>query len=145
VCLDPPAAASAESRTARTDTPRAPVSADPPPFPAHLAHPLNELLAHPLIARALHRREIARHLAILILLDPEHLGAPRLNPVHQFADAVGVRRDPWLHLILECATTLELLFHYCPPASVVPLLRCPQLRHLVRRQLELLLHPPPEL
>src|SRR6266568_5819331 len=113
-----------------------------PPLHPHLPDPLHQSLAHLLVARALHRREIPSHLAILILLDLEHLGAARLNSVHQFADAVGVRRDPRLHLILERASTLELLLHYRPAAAVVPLLRRPQLRHLVGRELQLLLHPP---
>src|SRR2546425_7954200 len=106
--------------------PRTHPSAFPPLHP-HLPDPLHQSLAHLLVARALHRREIPSHLAILILLDLEHLGAARLNSVHQFADAVGVRRDPRLHLILERATTLELLLHYRPAAAVVPLLRRPQL------------------
>src|SRR5207244_13136332 len=102
-----------------------------PPLHPHLPAPLHQSLAHLLVARALHGREIPSHLVILILLDLEHLGAARLNSVHQFADAVGVRRDPRLHLILERASTLELLLHYRPAAAVVPLLRRPQLRHLV--------------
>src|SRR2546422_7804413 len=62
-CLDPPAAASAKSRTDRTDTSHAPASAYPPPFPPlhpQLANSPHELLAHLLETGLLHWREIAR-------------------------------------------------------------------------------------
>src|SRR5438552_4717707 len=61
-----------------------------PPFPplhTELANAPDELLAHLLEARLLHRREIARHLAILILVDLEHDEnremAGYLSPVQQ--------------------------------------------------------------
>src|SRR5258706_9016742 len=95
-----------------------------PSFPAlhpQLTHPLNESLAHLLVAGPLDRREIARHLAILILLDLEHVRATRLNPIHQPAHAIGVRRDARLHLILERLTTRELLLHHVAPACTKPL------------------------
>src|SRR6267378_3279267 len=117
-------------------------STHPPPFaPLHpqLTDPLHETLAHLLVARSLDRREKTGHLAILILLDLEHLRAPGLNPIHQLAYAIGVRRDPRLHLTLERPPTLELLLHHLAPARAEPLLRGPQLGCLVLRQVEILL------
>src|SRR5438552_15234970 len=61
-----------------------------PPFPplhTELANAPDELLAHLLEARLLHRREIARHLAILIMLkidqDENREMAGYLSPVQQ--------------------------------------------------------------
>src|SRR5882762_3909966 len=140
--LDPPAArTSANWRTpgsfALPSTKSSPVLALHP----QLTHPLHEPLAHLLVARLLDRREIARHLAILILLELEHLRAPGLHPIHQFAHAIGVRGDPGLHLVLERPTTLHLLLHRRAPASAEPLLGGTQLGRLVLRQAQVLLHP----
>jgi len=93
-----------------------------------------------LIPRSLDRREITGHLAILILLDLHHFPAPSLNPIHQFADAVGVRRDPRLHLILERPPAPELLLHDVAATGAEPLLRSAQLRGLIGIQVELLRH-----
>src|SRR2546425_10102927 len=142
-CLDPPAAASAESRTDRTDTSHAPASAYPPPFPPlhpQLANSPHELLAHLLETGLLHWREIARHLAIFILLDLDHLGPPGPHPVHQLAHAVGVGGDARLHLTFERATPRHLLLHQGAPAGAELLLRGAQLRRRIGRQLEGLLH-----
>ena len=117
-------------------------STHPPPFaPLHpqLTNSPHELLAHLLVAGALNRREITSHLAILVLLDPEHLRATSLNPIHQLAYAIGIRRDPRLHLILERPTTLKLLLHNIALARAEPFLCGPQLGCLVLRQVEILL------
>src|SRR6266550_3730189 len=120
---DSPAPASANSRTRTT-------RADPPPFSPlhpHFAHSLHEALAHLLIARPLHRREIARHFLIFVLLDLDHVGATRPHPVHQSAHAVGVGGDARLHLIVERAAPLQLLLHERAAARVEALLRAAQL------------------
>jgi len=93
-----------------------------------------------LIPRSLDGREIARHLAILVLLDLDHFPAPSLNPIHQSAYAIGVRRDSRLHLILERPPALELLLHDVAATSAEPLLCGAQLRGLIGIQVELLLH-----
>jgi len=87
----------------------------------------------------LHRREIARHLAILILVDLEHLGPAGLDPIHQLPDAVGVCGDTRLHLILECPAPFHLLLHQRAPARAESLLCRAEFRRLVRRQIQLLL------
>src|SRR6266545_6638206 len=140
--LDPPAArSSANCRTPRCHALASPKSPAVPALHPKLTHALHEPLAHLLVARLLHRVEIARHLAILILLELEHLRAPGLHPIHQFAHAIGVRGDPGLHLVLQRPTTLHLLLHRGAPASAVPLLSRTQLARLVLRQVQVLLDP----
>src|SRR6267142_1974047 len=111
----------------------------PPPHP-QLTNSPHELLAHLLEPGLLHRREIARHLAIFILLDLQHLGPAGLHPVHQLPEAVTVGRHARLHLILDTAASLHLLLHQRAPARAEALLRGTQLRRLIGRQLQILLY-----
>src|SRR6266849_4306673 len=118
-------------------------SADPPPFSTlhlQLANPPHQLLTHLLKARVLHRGEVAGHLAMFLLLDLDHLGTTGLHPIHQLPEAVSVGRHAGLHLVVNRAASLDLLLHERAPASAEPLLRGAQLRRLVRRQFQLLLH-----
>src|SRR5438132_2169263 len=138
--LDPAAAASPNSRTHR---PRGRASLYPPSFPPlhpQLADPLHQALTHLLVAGSLDRREIAGHLSVLILFDLQHLRAARLNPIHQPAHAISVRRDARLHLILERATAFHLLLHDIAPAGAKPFLRHTQFGCLVLREVQVLLH-----
>src|SRR6267378_1784499 len=93
---DPSAAASANSRTASPHALPSPHSPPLPPLHPQLTNSPHELLAHLLEPGLLHRREIARHLAILILLDLHHVGPAGLHPVHQLPKAVTVGRHAGL-------------------------------------------------
>src|SRR5580765_1511863 len=126
--LNPPTARS--SPNCGTPWPHTLPSTKPPPFPAlhpHFANALDEALAHLLIARALDRRQVARHLAILILLDLEHVRAASLHSVEQLAHGNGIRRNARLHLIRERPAAFELLLHHVAPAVAEALLRGAQL------------------
>src|SRR5439155_20855613 len=96
--------------------------------------------AHLLIARALYRREIPGHLPVFILLDLEHLGPAGAHPIHQFAHAVGVGRHARLHLIVQRPVPLHLLLHDLAPPRAETLLAGAQLRRLILRQLQVVLH-----
>src|SRR6266540_6539890 len=67
----------------------------PAPLPplADQLDPPAQLLPHHLIARVLHRVEIARDLLVLFLIELRQGGAVALPRVHQLAHAVVVRRD----------------------------------------------------
>src|SRR5213079_3296957 len=83
---------------------------------AHLAHALDETLPHLLVLGALHRREIARHFFILVLLEPQHIAATRAKSCKQFVHAVRFGGNAGTHLIIERAPPLHLLRHDGPAA-----------------------------
>src|SRR5262249_7562524 len=110
------------------------------PLHLHLHHPLHETAAHLLIAGPLYRRQIPGHFLIFVLLDLDELGPAGPLCIQEPAQAVLVRRDARLHLVVDGAAPLLLLLQPRAPARAEALLGGTQLRRLARRQIQILLH-----
>src|SRR5207245_11397704 len=62
--------------------------AAPPPLLANLLNAPSQLLSHHLVARLLHRREVARGLPVLVTLDLRQSGPVAVPCIHQPPHAV---------------------------------------------------------
>src|SRR6059036_1428510 len=107
---------------------------------AQLGNPLDEPAAQHLELGALHRGQVPRHLAVLILVDLEQPPADLLALVHHATHAVGVGGDAGPHLVVERLVHGELTLEQRLPLRAVPLLRRAQLRVLIVGQRQALAH-----
>jgi hypothetical protein len=89
---------------------------------------------------ALHGSQVRRHLPILVLFNLQHLLTTRAHAIHEPPHRVGVGGEARAHLIVQRATPLGLLEHHFAPLRPKALLRSAQLRRLIGRQLQILLH-----